>query len=215
MLSLLVHKKFEKKRQTRRDQRRKNETDSFSGLFFCALLCCFYSLYLFLSFMLFFLASLLLFFLSFSSFTFLLFRCSFLSFLQEIDSFFLFLPIFLLILLTDRCGLPSHAYGLLSKGAIELYEADVMSKSAIEYTAIRLLISNINQMESLDRYYFPLIFFFSFSYSFYCYSIINQMESLDRYDLCFFSSRFPSSFLGFLVPFLFLFSFVHFTHLLL
>jgi len=51
----------------------------------------------------------------------------------------------------SRCGLGAHAYGLLTKGAIELYESDAMSKSTVEFSAIRLLIATVNQMDCFDR----------------------------------------------------------------
>jgi len=50
-----------------------------------------------------------------------------------------------------RCGLSSHAYGLLTKGALELYETDAGAKSTLEYAAVRLLIGTVNQLNCFDR----------------------------------------------------------------
>eukprot|EP01126_Amoeba_proteus_P057983 TRINITY_DN7433_c0_g3_i10.p1 TRINITY_DN7433_c0_g3~~TRINITY_DN7433_c0_g3_i10.p1 ORF type:complete len:389 (+),score=103.39 TRINITY_DN7433_c0_g3_i10:102-1268(+) len=54
-------------------------------------------------------------------------------------------------LTAGNCGLERFAYGFLTKGALNMYEEDAMSKSQVEFNAIRLLIATVNQLHCFER----------------------------------------------------------------
>jgi len=54
-------------------------------------------------------------------------------------------------LAAGNCGLHRFAYGFLTKGALTMYEEDAMSKSHVEFNAIRLLIATVNQLHCFER----------------------------------------------------------------
>jgi len=54
-------------------------------------------------------------------------------------------------LAAGNCSLQIFAYGFLTKGALTMYEEDAMSKSQVEFNAIRLLIATVNQLKCFER----------------------------------------------------------------
>jgi hypothetical protein len=56
------------------------------------------------------------------------------------------------------CGLGAFSHSFITKGALQMYEEDQMSK-ANEYNALRLLIATINQIQCFDRYLFLFNFY--------------------------------------------------------